>query len=102
MEVREKGRLGRSDHSMIVVELSVGPVPSKIKTGMPDWRRAVWEGIMRSLGDPVWQRTLVSKNVEEAWKALKNRVEDLVAKCVPSRRLRNQNRPPQPGNTESH
>ena len=39
-EVREEGRLGRSDHNMIVVEISVGKLAREEQHARPDWRKA--------------------------------------------------------------
>ena len=93
-DVREEGRLGRSDHSMIVVEVSVGPTPEKNRPGLPDWRRADWDGMRRRLAERDWLDRVKAAPVEAAWKALNSMVEGLVKEFVPERRRRNQNRPP--------
>ena len=93
-DVREEGRLGRSDHSMIVVEVSVGPTPEKNRPGLPDWRRADWDGMRRRLVERDWLDRVKAAPVEAAWKALTSMVEGLVKEFVPERRRRNQNRPP--------
>ena len=35
LEVREEGRLGESDHVMIVTEMAVGKVTGEMQTGQP-------------------------------------------------------------------
>ena len=35
LEVREEGRLGESDHVMIVSEMAVGKVTGEMRTGQP-------------------------------------------------------------------
>ena len=93
LEVREEGRLGKSDHSMIVIEISVGPVPVQSKTGLPDWRRADWDGMRQRIREEAWQHRLKNKGAEEAWKDLTTKLKDLVKEFVPNRRMRNHNRP---------
>ena len=92
-EVREEGRLGKSDHVMIVTEISVGRQTSENQLPLPDWRRADWGAMQQELEDQNWTRQVMSSNTESAWKLLKCKVEELVRKYVPVRRRRNQNRP---------
>ena len=42
LEVREEGRLGKSDHVMIVTEISVGKATRENQMPLPDWRKANW------------------------------------------------------------
>jgi endonuclease/exonuclease/phosphatase family metal-dependent hydrolase len=42
LEVREEGRLGKSDHSILVVELSVGKGEDKREEVRYDWKGADW------------------------------------------------------------
>ena len=42
LEVREEGRLGKSDHVMIVTEIAVGKATRENQMPLPDWRKADW------------------------------------------------------------
>ena len=93
LEVREEGRLGKSDHLMIVTEISVGGVAKKNQIPLPDWRRADWTAMRTELEDRAWINRVRSSNMEAAWQLVKGKVEELTRKYVPVRRRRNQNRP---------
>ena len=92
-EVRDEGRLGKSDHVMIVTEISIGKQASENQLPLLDWRRADWGAMQRELADMAWTRRVMDSNSETAWKLVRNKVEELVRKYVPVRRRRNQNRP---------
>ena len=93
LDVKEEGRLGRSDHCMILTEISVGKQASENQLPAPDWRKADWDGMRKELIDRCWIREVKASSVEGAWDLLKGRVTELVRKYVPNRRRRNQNRP---------
>ena len=93
LEVREEGRLGKSDHMMIVTEISVGGVAKENQIPLPDWRRADWTAMRTELEDRAWINRVRSSNMEAAWQLVKGKVEELTRKYVPVRRRRNQNRP---------
>ena len=91
-EVREEGRLGKSDHCMIVTEISVGKSSRDNLLPSPDWRRADWDGMKAELSG-AWRREVMLEDGDMAWRMMKARVEDLIRRFVPERRRRNQNRP---------
>jgi hypothetical protein len=59
VDVREEGRLGRSDHVMIAVEVSVpnNKPPTIIET-RKDWTRADWAGLKHQLCTWDWRTEL--------------------------------------------
>ena len=91
-EVREEGRLGKSDHCMIVTEISVGKSSRDNLLPSLDWRRADWDGMKAELSG-AWRREVMLEDGDMAWRMMKARVEDLIRRFVPERRRRNQNRP---------
>ncbi len=91
-DVSEHGRLGKSDHFMIVAKISGGTARQE-ENGAPDWRRADWDAMRAALREGDWMRSLRRKGAEEAWTTLKEKVTGLVGQHVPERRRRNQNRP---------
>ena len=92
-EVREEGRLGKSDHVMIVTEISVGKQARENQLPLPDWRRADWAAMKQELADRSWSRRVMASDTDTAWRMVKGKVEDLIRRHVPVRRRRNQNRP---------
>ena len=56
--VNEAGRLGRSDHSIIVIEMLVDCKDDGEHIRRPDWRRANYEGMKLELELINWQQTL--------------------------------------------
>jgi hypothetical protein len=90
-EVSEQGRLGKSDHVIIVTKVKVGRQQGLIKQ-QPDWRKADWDAMRADLKR---ERILIRREhgVDEAWCTVKERIEQLVSTYVPARRLRNNNRP---------
>ena len=92
-EVREEGRLGKSDHVMIVTEISVGKQAHENQLPLPDWRRADWAAMKQELADRSWSRRVMASDTDTAWRMVKGKVEDLIRRHVPVRRRRNQNRP---------
>ena len=93
LEVREEGRLGKSDHVMIVTEISVRKSAMENTLPMPDWHRADWAAMRSEMEDKTWINRVRRSNMEAAWQLVKGKVEELTRKYVPVRRRRNQNRP---------
>ena len=93
LEVRDEGRLGKSDHVMIVMELSVGKSHREAQMQLPDWRRADWASMRGELVGKAWINKVTRSNMDVAWQLVKTKVEELTRKYVPLRRRRNHNRP---------
>jgi hypothetical protein len=56
-EVCEAGRLGKSDHTVIITKVSIG-VSMEEEKSLPDWRRADWDAMRADM-----------KTGVEKWKA---------------------------------
>jgi hypothetical protein len=92
-EVSEEGRLGKSDHTIIVTKVNVGAAAEDDKPS-PDWRRANWDSMREELQRGDWLRRLRSSRATQAWDILTEKVEGLIQKYVPDRKKKNPNRPP--------
>ena len=91
--VEEAGRLGRSDHSMLVVEIDIEPSKSDgIKTWRA-WRRADWEGMKNLLQQTGWSEMLRRGTVNGAWEVLTEKLNEAVEEFVPSVQVKKKNRP---------
>ena len=93
LEVRDEGRLGKSDHVMIVTEISVGKSHTESPRPLPDWRNADWASMRSELDSREWISRVRRSNMDMAWQLVKDKVDELTRKYVPLRRRRNQNRP---------
>jgi hypothetical protein len=94
VEVREEGRLGKSDHSNIVIEVSMGVKSVETGQDRPDWARADWDKARRILAEREWKHEIRRAGTEQAWQIFRAKMEEIVSECVPRRRRRNANRPP--------
>jgi hypothetical protein len=91
-EVFEAGRLGKSDHSIIITRVSIG-VSLEDEKSLPDWRRADWDAMRAEMRMGNWLQDLKKSGADRAWNILKDKVEEVIQKHVPQRRKRNSNRP---------
>jgi Endonuclease-reverse transcriptase len=55
MEVREEGRLGQSDHTMLVVEVSVNAAKTDTVQMRQDWAKADWDRARAMLRERRWR-----------------------------------------------
>ncbi len=92
-EVTDAGRLGKSDHVIIVTKIEVGRDSEEEKEPLPDWRRADWDTMRDELSNINWRARLERKKTSDAWRTFVGTVTRLVEKHVPPRRRRNPNRP---------
>jgi len=91
-EVCEAGRLGKSDHTVIVTKVSIG-VSLEEEKPQPDWRRANWDAMRADMNTGDWLMRLKRSGAAGAWDILRSKVERLIEDHVPVRRKRNSNRP---------
>ena len=93
-EIYEMGRLGKSDHVMIMATVTMEAEPDEDDSTAPDWRKADWDAMRRDLATQGWRRRLNQCGTEEAWLILKQKLHGLIDIHVPVRRRRNRARPP--------
>ena len=92
-ELYEAGRLGRSDHVMIVTKISVGGEEEEKQPTGKDWRRADWEKMRGEFHSREWTRDIRHADAAAAWRLFSDKISEVVQKYVPDRRRRNQNKP---------
>lgn len=92
--VTSAGRLGRSDHEALLIEIDIWKPVKEKGEQVKMWGKADWEGMKEEMDQVDWRRQLASLNVEDAWSALKRRLEELTDKYVPVRPRREADRPP--------
>ncbi len=92
--VTAAGRLGRSDHEIIMIELDTRRPAATQEGTVPDWGKAEWSAMRQRLDAVDWQDRLGGKTAEEAWNSFKTEIEDLIKTHVPVRQKRAAPRPP--------
>ena len=92
--VEDCGRLGKSDHVIIMVTLEMEGSAAPSGGRVPDWRRANWDGLARTVQDEAWRKTVMEKGAEEAWTTIKIKLSEAVESFVPSKTRRDPKNPP--------
>jgi len=87
------GRIGKSDHEMLLIKLAGGPPPPPCSPPKPNWDRADWQGFREELAAKDWYTVLGEMNTEEAWKEIKTAISQLTEKYVPLKKQRPANKP---------
>ena len=92
-EVKEDGRLGRSDHCMISATISMTRKKQAKEELRLNWARADWRAMELDLARAGWQRRFQGLGAEEAWMILKQEINKVVEEHVPKYRMRNHDKP---------
>ena len=88
------GKLGSSDHRLILTHI-LGEVPEKnISGSYSDWRNTGVASCKEYLGNINWQEELLNLEVDEAWELFKNKLNECTKKFVPQKIIRTNNQPP--------
>lgn len=90
--VEEKGRLGNSDHMVVLLELD-SDLPSMNTTEeIPDWARADWDAIKSEVMKEDWREAILNQDTCGAWDMLKSGLRRAVESIVPMRKRRDPNK----------
>ena len=94
LSVDNAGKLGSSDHTMLLVEIA-GKLPTQTTTTelVPDWAKANLPGLKEDLAAVNWESELEDLECESAWTMFKSKVDELQAKHVPMKKRRTNRRP---------
>ena len=87
-EIKEVGRIGKSDHVILQFDLEVSAGKEEVKQAIKNWKRADWREIREGLAVTTWPTTNDRTTAEEAWKLLRDKLEQLVDQHVPSSTFR--------------
>jgi hypothetical protein len=66
-EVKDVGRLGKRDHSMIQASIAINREESKTTERVPNWGRADWGAMRDRLSGRDWEEKLGTETVDQAW-----------------------------------
>jgi hypothetical protein len=93
LTVNEAGRLGRSDHEMIVLEL-LNEIEKSTETGrqrkIVNWRRGDYSGMKQFFLNYQWR---LNGTVTDDWNEFKNVINYLVENFIPVLKMRNKQHP---------
>jgi hypothetical protein len=85
--VRDEGRLGKSDHVILSCEVTAKK-DSREKIKVKNWSRADWNGIRDGIRKTVWPTMADGCTAEEAWQLLRGKLDELVSQHVPEREFK--------------
>ena len=94
LEISDLGRLGNSDHTMILVTVQTERRSSRTVEKVPNWGKADWSELKRRARQRNWTTAVEDLSALEAWNMVKEDLVDMVKATVPMRPRRNPNRPP--------
>ena len=83
-EVRDAGRLGRSDHVILEFNLAIGENKQQEQVAVKNWKKADWDKIREGLRNTTWPTTEDQLTAQEAWRALRSKVDSLTEEHVPT------------------
>ena len=86
LNVQEMGRLGHSDHVMILATVAVGGNAQTSVTTQQDWNRADWDSIRQEIAGVDWRSRLDTRSAEESWEIFRDTIHEAVARNIPMKK----------------
>lgn len=93
-EIADTGRIGKSDHCILMVTIMVEPSFQQEDSIVQDWRKADWDRIRQELGSTDWDKELTNLDIEAAWKKFSSKVTASIDLHTPTKKRRSRRRPP--------
>ena len=93
IDVSNHGKLGSSDHSMIMVELVGQLVSNESIECVPDWKKADIASMVTDISLIDWEQELVNIDADQQWIKFKSIIDKVQSKHVPLKKRRAKNRP---------
>ena len=87
------GRLGRSDHEILWIEVANSEKLKPEKKYVKNWRKADWNEMRVRMGERDWAAELRGLSAEESWSRLKSALQNAIEDLVPLREVRMADRP---------
>ena len=87
-----EGRLGKSDHEMLMVTTRVKALNVATESKIRDYNRANYTEMRKEMREESWS-SIDHTDVNESWSIIRNRLQKLVVDWVPWRRRRGKNIP---------
>ena len=93
INVEDNGRIGKSDHTMILIEIDTAVRKDFTTQFSPDWNKADINLFKENFDSIDWNIALESKDTESSWKFFKETLNQLIEKHVPATKKRSNFRP---------
>ena len=81
--VEDIGRLGKSDHSMLLIDTEFNAAVKETTQLTPNWRKANVADIKHEIASVDWQTALAALNAQDAWQFFKETVDKITSAHVP-------------------
>ena len=94
LSVTDHGKIGKSDHNMLLIELCENVIIKKSENSFYDWNNMNSDAFKDGLDNVDWQAELNDMNTEQAWSHLKSKLDNMIEQCVPVKKVKVSNRPP--------
>ena len=83
-----EGRLGKSDHDIVVFNLCVTKPKDPSHRVLPNYKKAEFGKMRESLRETDWKEEMRGNSVNENWIAMKERIKKLMSEHIPLKRKR--------------
>ena len=93
ISVLDGGRIGKSDHHVLNIEVKVNMSKIKERATRANWTKADIVGLRNTLGSINWQTKLTEKPADEAWDIFRTYLDTAIAKFVPNSTIRSADTP---------
>ena len=93
ISITDGGRIGKSDHCVLNIEVEVNMNKSKNNVTKPNWTKADATGLQAFLGEIDWNSILLHKSATDAWDSFKEILDQAMEKFVPRSTVRGANTP---------
>lgn len=94
LSVTDHGKIGKSDHSMLLIKICEILDYKKTENSFYDWNNMDCDTFKDGLDSLDWHAELNNMNTEQAWSHLKDRLNILIEQCVPVKKVKVSNQPP--------
>lgn len=91
--VSDIGKLGSSDHSMLLIEVAGELAANVTMEEVPDWGKADMDKLREELASVDWEEELEGLNTDQSWLKFKERLVKAQESAVPMKRRQVSNKP---------
>ena len=91
--VKNEGRIGRSDHEIVTFTLNANHEQTKEQRYYKNYRKANFGEMRSRMPEVRWEEILEDKDVNEMWISIKSKIEQLTDEHIPNSLVRNNNDP---------
>jgi len=93
ISVEDHGRLGKSDHIMIIAEINCKPSRNTSEQYVPNWSKANTDLLKQQISDIDWKSELQNLDTNGAWNFFTTKLDEAVKCNVPFIKRRSSNQP---------